>query len=70
MKIAMVSDAIYPYNKGGKERKIYEIATRIAAKGHEVHIYTMKEIGKNVRIEIIAIKIIIKLIISMLCFIR
>lgn len=42
MKIAMVSDAIYPYNKGGKERKIFEIATRIAAKGHEVHIYTMK----------------------------
>ncbi len=40
--IAFVSDAIYPYNKGGKEKRLYEISTRLAKKGHNVHIYTMK----------------------------
>ena len=42
MKIAIVSDAIYPYNKGGKEKRIYEISTRLAKKGFDVHIYCMK----------------------------
>ena len=42
MKIAIVSDAIYPYNKGGKEKRIYEISTRLAKRGHEVTIYCMK----------------------------
>lgn len=41
MIIAFVSDAIYPYNKGGKEKRLYEISTRLAAMGHDVHIYTM-----------------------------
>lgn len=40
-KIVFVSDAIYPYMKGGKEKRLYEIATRLAAVGHDVHIYTM-----------------------------
>lgn len=42
LKIALVSDAIYPYNKGGKEKRIFEITTRLAKSGHEVHLYTMK----------------------------
>jgi len=42
MKIAFVSDAIYPYNKGGKEKRIYEISTRLAKRGHNVHVYCMK----------------------------
>lgn len=42
MKLAIVSDAIYPYNKGGKEKRIFEISTRLAKKGIDVHIYTMK----------------------------
>ncbi len=42
MRIAFVSDAVYPYNKGGKERRLYEISTRLARKGHDVHIYCMK----------------------------
>lgn len=42
MRIAIVSDAIYPYNKGGKETRIFELSTRLAAAGHEVDIYTMK----------------------------
>ncbi|MCX7997134.1 MAG: glycosyltransferase family 4 protein [Patescibacteria group bacterium] len=42
MKIAIVSDAVYPYHKGGKERRFSEISTRLAARGHEVTIYCMK----------------------------
>lgn len=41
MNITFVSDAIYPYNKGGKEKRLYELSTRMAALGHDVHIYTM-----------------------------
>lgn len=41
MRIVFVSDAIYPYNKGGKEKRLYELSTRLAAMGHDVHIYTM-----------------------------
>lgn len=42
MNIAIVSDAIYPYNKGGKEKRIYEISTKLVKLGHDVHIYCMK----------------------------
>lgn len=43
MKIAIVSDAIYPYHMGGKEVRIYELAKRLArVPGFDVHIYTMK----------------------------
>ena len=42
MKIVFVSDAIYPYNKGGKEKRLFDLSTRLASKGHDVHIYTMK----------------------------
>lgn len=42
LKIAIVSDAIYPYNKGGKEKRIYEISTRLAKRGHKVTVYSMK----------------------------
>lgn len=41
MNIVFVSDAIYPYSKGGKEKRLYELSTRLAAMGHDVHIYTM-----------------------------
>ena len=42
MRVAIVSDAVYPYHKGGKERRFFEISTRLAKKGHDVHIYCMK----------------------------
>jgi glycosyltransferase involved in cell wall biosynthesis len=42
MIIALVSDAIWPYFRGGKERRIHEISTRLQRAGHEVHIYTMQ----------------------------
>ena len=52
LKIAIVSDAIYPYNKGGKEKRIYEISTRLAKRGHEVTIYCMKWwSGPNTRVD-------------------
>jgi glycosyltransferase involved in cell wall biosynthesis len=42
MNIAVVSDAVWPYFKGGKERRIYEVTRRLVASGHDVHVYTMK----------------------------
>jgi glycosyltransferase involved in cell wall biosynthesis len=41
MKIAFVSDAVFPYMRGGKEKRLYEISTRLARQGNDVHIYTM-----------------------------
>lgn len=40
-KIVFVSDAIYPYMKGGKEKRLHEITKRLAVMGHDVHICTM-----------------------------
>lgn len=41
-RIAFVSDAIYPYNKGGKERRLHEVTQGLVSESREVHIYTMK----------------------------
>ncbi|WP_235809538.1 glycosyltransferase family 4 protein [Methanofollis ethanolicus] len=41
MKIAYVYDAVYPYVMGGVEKRIREVSTRLAARGHEVHLYGM-----------------------------
>ena len=40
--IALVYDAIYPYLRGGAERRFFELAKRLASRGHEVHLYGMK----------------------------
>jgi L-malate glycosyltransferase len=42
MKIAFVYDVIYPYVKGGVEKRIREVAVRLASRGHDVHIIGMK----------------------------
>ena len=42
MKIAFVYDAVYPYRIGGVEKRIYELSVRLAARGHEIHIYGLK----------------------------
>lgn len=42
MRIAFISDAIYPYNEGGKEKRIFEITTRLVCKGYDIHVYCMK----------------------------
>jgi glycosyltransferase involved in cell wall biosynthesis len=42
MKIAFVYDAVYPWVKGGAEKRIYELGKRLAAEGNEVHIFGVK----------------------------
>lgn len=42
LKIAFVSDVIYPFVKGGAEKRIYDISTRLAKKGHEVHLFGVR----------------------------
>lgn len=42
LKIAFVSDVIYPFIKGGAEKRIYDISTRLARKGHEVHLFGVR----------------------------
>ncbi len=42
MKIAYVYDAVYPWIKGGAEKRIYELSRRLVERGHEVHCYGMK----------------------------
>jgi glycosyltransferase involved in cell wall biosynthesis len=41
-RIAFVTDAVYPFNKGGKERRLYEVVKRLRADNREIHIYTMQ----------------------------
>ncbi len=41
MKIAFIYDAVYPWIKGGAEKRIYEIGRRLADK-HEVHWYGIR----------------------------
>jgi len=42
MKIAIVYDMIWPFNIGGTEKRNYEIAKRLVARGHEVHLFGIK----------------------------
>ena len=42
MKIANVYDKIYPYHKGGVEKRNWELARRLAAKNHQVHLFGMQ----------------------------
>ncbi len=42
MKIGYIYDVIYPETIGGVEKRIHEIGVRLAARGHEVHLYGMK----------------------------
>ncbi|MFC6722991.1 glycosyltransferase family 4 protein [Halobium palmae] len=39
MRIVFVSNVVYPFVTGGAEKRIYEIATRLASSGHEITIY-------------------------------
>lgn len=42
MKIAFVYDAIYPWVKGGAEKRIYELGKRLAECGNDVHLFGVK----------------------------
>lgn len=44
MKIAFVHDGLYPYLKGGAERRYFELATRLSAR-HDVHYITWRHWG-------------------------
>ncbi len=44
MRIAVISDVIYPWNKGGAEKRYFEIYRRLAKK-HEVHYFTIQYPG-------------------------
>jgi glycosyltransferase involved in cell wall biosynthesis len=41
-RMAFVSDAVWPYNKGGKEKRLHEITTRLVKDGRQVDVYTMQ----------------------------
>ncbi|MBR0471562.1 MAG: glycosyltransferase family 4 protein [Methanosphaera sp.] len=41
MKIAFIYDTAFPWITGGAERRIYEIATRLVNRGHDVHIFSL-----------------------------
>ncbi len=42
MKIVFVYDAVYPWIKGGAEKRIYELGKRLVDNGHEVHVFGVK----------------------------
>jgi glycosyltransferase involved in cell wall biosynthesis len=39
MRVAFVSNVVYPFVTGGAEKRIHEIGTRLAADGHDVTVY-------------------------------
>jgi L-malate glycosyltransferase len=43
MRIALVYDLIYPYSKGGVEKRLRGLALHLARRGHEVHLYGTKD---------------------------
>lgn len=40
MKIAVIMDRVYPYFKGGVEKRMWDIAELLTKKGYEFHFYT------------------------------
>ena len=43
MRIALLSEFVYPFRKGGAEKRFYEVATRLVQRGHEVHWFGMQD---------------------------
>lgn len=39
MRIAFVTNVVYPFVTGGAQKRVYEIGTRLAADGHDVTVY-------------------------------
>ncbi|EMA43499.1 glycosyltransferase [Halococcus morrhuae DSM 1307] len=39
MRIAFVSNVVHPFVKGGAQKRIHEIGTRLAADGHDITVY-------------------------------
>lgn len=40
MKIVIVSDRVYPYFKGGGEKRYWDLAKELLKNGHEIHFFT------------------------------
>ena len=40
-RVAIVTDAIYPYHMGGKESRTHNLVAGIAGNGYDVHVFTM-----------------------------
>jgi glycosyltransferase involved in cell wall biosynthesis len=47
MKIAFIYDAVYPWVKGGAEKRIYELGKRLIEGGDEVHVFGIKWWGRE-----------------------
>ena len=47
MKIAYIYDTVYPWVKGGAEKRIYEISKRFVERGHGVHLFGLKWKGEK-----------------------
>jgi hypothetical protein len=41
MRVAVVSDAVFPYHTGGKETRYRHIVAQLCDQGHHVTVYTM-----------------------------
>ena len=51
MRIAFVYDTVYPESKGGVEKRVWELARRLAGRGHQVHLLVPKAWGGPDRLE-------------------
>jgi hypothetical protein len=41
-RVAFVIDAVHPFNRDDRKRRLWEMARRLARQGHDVHTYTTK----------------------------
>jgi len=57
MKIAIVSDRVYPFFKGGAEKRYWNIARYLLEKGHEICFYTAQWPGMKKKMVIEGIRI-------------
>ncbi|MEM3402393.1 MAG: glycosyltransferase family 4 protein [Candidatus Hadarchaeum sp.] len=57
MKIAYIHDAVYPFVKGGAEKRMYELSRRLARRGHEVHIFGMRWWGQETETELEGVRL-------------
>ena len=48
LKIAVINDTVYPFSKGGAQKRVYEISRRLVQRGHEVHWYGMDYGAKEI----------------------
>jgi len=42
LRIGLISEFVYPFHKGGAEKRFYELGRRLAARGHDVHWFAMR----------------------------